>query len=207
MTQNNALVVRRIVRSHPQLIQNPDHSAEGQANSSLHLAASFGYTDVCRVLIDAGHEIPTPALNEAHQTALMVAAANGHADAVHLIATDDPTCILRRDARGRDAIMEACRNGHDTCLQILLTLCPDGAYAAVRHVDVDGNTAMHYASSFGHRMVLRTLIAAGANPMVENGWNWTPAAYSATVADEVYLRNLIGDLPSKPGQSQSQAHQ
>jgi ankyrin repeat protein len=194
VTENNALLARRILRSHPKLVRNPDHAPQGQANSSLHLAASLGHTETCRALLDHDHEEPTPALNETHQTALMVAAANGHTDVVHLLAVHDPTCILRRDARGRDAIMEACRGGHDTCLQILLTVSPDGALAAVQRADVDGNTALHFACSYGHQPVVRTLLAAGADPAVENVWNWTPGAYSATVMSEVYLKSLIAEM-------------
>jgi ankyrin repeat protein len=194
VTENNALLVRRILRSHPRLVQNPDHSLQGNAASSLHLAASLGHTETCRVLLEHGHELPTPALNAENQTALMVAAAAGHTDVVHILADADPTCILRTDVRGRDAIMEACRGGHDTCLQILLTMSPDGATAAVARADIDGNTALHFACAFGHQPLLRTLLAAKADPLVENAWHWAPGAYSATVQGEVYLKNHVADM-------------
>src|SRR6185312_4732150 len=124
---------------------------------------SLGHLDVCRVLIDAGHEDPYPALNEKHQPALMLAAAAGRTDVVHFLCERDPEVILRRDARRRDAIMEASRGGHDTVLQILLTYVPGGAESAVLRADVDGNTALHFASSNGNLLVLRTLLAAGAD--------------------------------------------
>lgn len=189
--RGDASLVHRIVKAHPDLLHNPDISSTGFSNSNLHLAASLGHTEVCRVLLSLGHEDPTPALNEKHQTALMLGAAGGHTEAVHLICEDDPSCIMRRDISGRDAVMEASLGGHDTVLQILLTYVPEGATAAVQNADIDGNTALHFASSKGHLPVLRTLLAAGADPDKRNIWSWTAVAYSATVQTEVYLKNLI----------------
>jgi len=57
--------------------------------------------------------------------------------------------------------------------------------------DMDGNTALHFASANGHLLVLRTLLAAGADPERRNGWSWTAVSYSATVQAEVYFRNLV----------------
>ncbi|KAI1647490.1 ankyrin [Daldinia loculata] len=194
---NDASLVRRIVKSHLGLIHNPDHSATGLSNSSLHLAASLGHLQVCKVLVALGHELPTPALNDDHQTALMLAAAAGHTEVVLFLAESDPTSILRRDIRGRDAIMEASMGGHDTVLQILLTYVPGGAQNAVQNADLDGNTALHFASSNGNLLVLRTLLAAGADPEKRNVWSWTAIAYSATVQAEVYLKGLVSEVEKR----------
>ncbi|CAJ2509691.1 Uu.00g147170.m01.CDS01 [Anthostomella pinea] len=194
---NDALLVQRIVKSHPDLIHNPDHSITGLSNSSLHLAASLGHLQVCKVLVAHDHELPTPALNEKHQTALMLAASAGHTEVVHFLAESDPSSILRHDIRGRDAIMEASVGGHDTVIQILLTYVPEGAETAVRRADLDGNTALHFASSNGHLLVLRTLLAAGADAEKRNVWSWSAVAYSATVQAEVYLKNLVFDVEQR----------
>ncbi|KAI8962798.1 ankyrin repeat-containing domain protein [Daldinia sp. FL1419] len=194
---NDASLVRRIVKSHPGLIHNPDHSATGLSNSSLHLAASLGHLQVCKVLVALGHELPTPALNDNHQTALMLASSAGHTEVVLFLAESDPTSILRRDIRGRDAVMEASMGGHDTVLQILLTYAPGGARSAVQNADLDGNTALHFASSNGNLLVLRTLLAAGADPEKRNVWSWTAIAYSATVQAEVYLKGLVSEVEKR----------
>lgn len=56
---------------------------------------------------------------------------------------------------------------------------------------MEGNTALHFASSNGNLLGLRTLLAAGADVERRNVWNWTPAAYSATVQAEVYFKSLV----------------
>ncbi|KAL6853031.1 hypothetical protein ACO1O0_007581 [Amphichorda felina] len=191
---DDVLLVKRILKSHPTLLHNPDASPTGLSNSNLHLAASLGRRDICQALLDAGHEQPCPALNERHQTALMLAARAGHTDAVHLLCDADHACVLRRDARGRDAIMEASAGGHDTVLQLLLTYVPSGPEEAVRRADAEGNTALHFASGNGNLLVLRTLLAAGADVERRNACDWTPAAYSATVQAEVYLKGLVSEV-------------
>ncbi|KAG6025852.1 hypothetical protein E4U41_001431 [Claviceps citrina] len=188
------LLVKRILDSHPSLLHNPDTSLSGLSNSNLHLAALLGHKDICESLLKAGHEDPCPALNEKHQTALMLAAGAGHSEVVHLLCEHDRSCILRRDNRGRDAVMEASMGGHDTALQILLTYVPGGPRDAVQRADLEGNTALHFASSNGNLLGLRTLLAVGADVERRNIWNWTPAAYSATVQSEVYLKGLVSEV-------------
>ncbi|SPQ24492.1 743f3d96-e781-41eb-ad97-006def9efbb0 [Thermothielavioides terrestris] len=191
---NDVLLVRRILKSHPHLLHNPDHLLSGNANSNLHLAASLGHISICKLLVELGHEADMPALNDDHQTALMLAAAAGHTEVVHFLSENDPKSILRQDLRGRDAIMEASLHGHDTVVQILLTYAPGGAAAALAQADLDGNTALHFASSNGNLLVLRTLLAAGADAGRKNAWSWTAEAYSATVQAEVYLKTLVGEV-------------
>lgn len=90
--------------------------------------------------------------------------------------------------------MLASKEGHDTVVQILLTFSPHGPEVLLSNSDVDGNTALHFASSNGHLLVLRTLLAAGADSERRNVWSWTPVAYSATVQAEVYFKGLVGEV-------------
>ncbi|KLU90905.1 hypothetical protein MAPG_09430, partial [Magnaporthiopsis poae ATCC 64411] len=95
----DALLVRRILKSHPHLLHNPDlllPNSPGTAtgNSNLHLAAHLGHADIVSLLISLGHEDPDPAVNERHQTALMLAAAAGHTEVVHLLCEADAAVIL-----------------------------------------------------------------------------------------------------------------
>ncbi len=103
----DVLLVRRILQSHPTLLQNPDFSPLGLSNTSLHLAASLGHLPIARLLLSLNHEVPSISLNEEYQTPLMLASAAGHAEIVHLLCTTCPQSINKRDVRGRDAIMLA----------------------------------------------------------------------------------------------------
>ena len=187
-------MVQRVLKSHPSLLHNPDTSLSGLSNSNLHLAASLGHLAVCEALLRGGHEDPCPALNDHHQTALMLAARAGQSEVVQVLCKYDTTCILRRDVKGRDAIMQASIGGHDTALQILLTFVPGGPRDALQTADLEGNTALHFATSNGNLMGLRTLLAAGADAERRNMWNWTPSAYCATVQVEVYLKGLVSEV-------------
>lgn len=193
----DALLFQRILRSHPHLLHNPDSTPLGLSNSNLHLAAAQGHRKICDVLLDAGHEDPSPALNESHQTALMLAARAGHVEVARVLCEYDDAVILRRDVRGRDAIMEASVGGHDGVLELLLAHVPGGAYAAVQRADAEGNTALHFATSNGNLTSLRILLVAGADVDRVNIWNWTPAAYSATVQAEVYLKSLVAEVSKR----------
>lgn len=137
----------------------------------------------------------------------MLAASNGHAEIVHaLLESPEAGGIAKRDSRGRDALMLAASNGFDTCVQLLLTHAPPPpaadmaadpqltpARALLRAQDADGNTALHFASANGQLLVLRTLVAAGAEHERRNAWSWTAVSYSATVAAEVYFKALVGE--------------
>lgn len=129
----------------------------------------------------------------------MLASAAGHTEVVHCLCEFHPAGIVRQDIRGRDAIMEASLHGHDTVVQLLLTYAPGGAESALRNADLDGNTALHFASSNGNLLVLRTLLAAGADPRRTNVWLWTAEAYSATVQAEVYLKGLVVEVERRRG--------
>lgn len=60
-------------------------------------------------------------------------------------------------------------------------------------VDMDGNTALHYASAYGQLKCIRALLEAGADPGKRNAWNWTAVSYSLSVQAEVYFRGLVGE--------------
>lgn len=90
-------------------------------------------------------------------------------------------------------LMLACRAGSSTLIPTLLALSssPLELFSAS---DIDGNTALHYASAYGHLKCIRTLLQAGASPVARNAYSWTAVSYSSTVAAEVYFRNLVGEI-------------
>ncbi|KAI6246630.1 Target of rapamycin complex 2 subunit AVO2 [Erysiphe necator] len=207
-------LVARILKSHPYLIHNPDttlpptaHMPGGLSNSSLHVASSIGCLSICKLLLTLGHEGPPDApqisLNESYETPLHLAAREGHTEIIHLLCERCPTSILRRDSSGLNALMVAAMGGHDTVVQLLLTYAPgsiggqENKRIILDAVDKDGNTALHYATMYGHLLVLRTLLAAGADWEKRNCWSWQPVSYSATVQAEVYYKGLVNEAERK----------
>lgn len=59
--------------------------------------------------------------------------------------------------------------------------------------DLDGNTALHYASAYGQLKCIRALLEAGADPNRRNVWSWTAVSYSLSVQAEVYFKGLVGE--------------
>ena len=89
--------------------------------------------------------------------------------------------------------MLSSRAGTSSLIPTLLSLSlsPQTLLSAADH---DGNTALHYASAYGHLKCTRMLLQAGASPGAKNAYSWTPVSYSSTVAAEVYFRNLVGEI-------------
>ncbi len=82
--------------------------------------------------------------------------------------------------------------GPQSLLSTLLHLSPIPIKTLLTAADLDGNTALHYASAYGQLKAIRALLAAGANPEAKNNYSWTPVAYSSTVQAEVYFKGLVG---------------
>ena len=109
-------LLRRIVKTHPTLLQNPDFADNG--NTSLHLAASLGLYDIALFLIDAGHEDAGISRNGSMDTPLHVAVeckegkerpgegkVGGEGERVaELLARRFTRCIGWRNGAGVDAV-------------------------------------------------------------------------------------------------------
>ncbi|KAM0720979.1 hypothetical protein Q7P37_003264 [Cladosporium fusiforme] len=198
--QNDPVLVARLVRLHPSLLLNPDFA--NKSNTSLHLAASTGSEPIITLLIAAGHERAEISRNALQETPLMLAARAGHVHAARALVAAFPRCVSMVDARGVDALALCAQSGASTALMPVLLGQADGdgvvvssAHAASPHSrDADGNTPLHHASAAGNLGALRILLAAGANPLAKNDYDWTPLAYSQTVAAEVYLKNLVAEF-------------
>jgi ankyrin repeat protein len=103
----------------------------------------------------------------AGRTALMLAAAAGHAECVNALlppGADGRARILRPDKKGRNALMLAAAGGHADALDALvhnrwadaLTL------ADLRRTDPDGKTALELAEAGSHKQAARLLWAETA---------------------------------------------
>lgn len=87
----------------------------------------------------------------------------------------------------------SCHSPSSTPLIPLLLFHPEYP-ASVHSRDNHGDTPLHHASAAGSLKALRILLAAGADPMATNSYDWTSLAYSQTVAAEVYFKNLVAEF-------------
>lgn len=123
----------------------------------------------------------------------MLAAHNGHFEVGTMLAKRFPRSIQFVNKKGLDALAMAAMNPNSTAL--IPILLQDPLYPASPHArDLEGNTPLHHASASGSLKALRILLAAGANPLAKNNYDWTPLAYSQTVAAEVYFKNLVAEF-------------
>ncbi|KAL8774965.1 MAG: hypothetical protein Q9209_000444 [Squamulea sp. 1 TL-2023] len=194
----------------------------------LEIAVSVDINLPSQFLIDVGHEDDAISRNVSWDTPLHLAVETSIPVAVFL-ATRFPQCIPWKNKQGADVIMLSARTappptnisttGHNApsthqllptqqhqapalpqlLLSTLLQLSPVPTKTLLTAADVDGNTALHYASAYGQLKAIRALLAAGANPGARNKYSWTPVAYSSTVQAEVYFKGLVGGASESGG--------
>lgn len=120
----------------------------------------------------------------------MLAARNGHVEVGNLLVERQPSCVGLVNRKGLDALAICAQN--PAAVGLMPALLQAGASPHVR--DFDGNTPLHHASASGSLKALRLLVSCGANPLAKNLSDWTPLAYSQTVAAEVYFKNLVAEF-------------
>lgn len=120
---NDVLIVKRIVKSHPKLLQNPDF--KDKSNTSLHIAAQAGFDEIVvslcpaafalahisltihllqQFLLDAGHDSDEISTNLDWDTPLMLACRNGRVEVAKMLIKRFPRCIPRTNKKGLDAV-------------------------------------------------------------------------------------------------------
>ncbi|KAL8721744.1 MAG: hypothetical protein Q9225_001642 [Loekoesia sp. 1 TL-2023] len=216
---NDLVLVKRIVKTHPEKLQNSD--LEDNGSTSLHVAAKLGFLEIARFLINAGHEDDSISRNANGDTPLHIAVETSIQIAT-LLASKFPQCIPLKNKQGADAVMLSARTSDapanptfqqsppqhqqptaaappQLLVSTLIQHSPVPASVLLSAADQDGNTALHYASAYGQLKAIRALLAAGANPGAKNAYSWTPIAYSSTVQAEVYFRGLVGGSSDNGG--------
>jgi ankyrin repeat protein/tetratricopeptide (TPR) repeat protein len=84
------------------------------------------------------------------------------------------------------ALMVAAQSGFTHIIEELLK-----HGAALDIVDLNGDTALHYASQFRQVPALRLLLAAGAKTDIQDKWKQTPLTMAACNKDMVSFRELL----------------
>lgn len=136
----------------------------------------------------------------------MLAARKGHFEVGTILAKTFPRCIPYQNKTGMDALSVAAQNPNSTAL-IPILLQDEDFPASPYVVDLDGNTPLHHASASGSLKALRILLASGADPLAKNNYDWTPLAYSQTVAAEVYFKNLVAEFERRKQEGAKQSEE
>jgi hypothetical protein len=179
----------------------PVDGAPGDPETPLITAASYGNTDVAKVLVEAGASLTATASPDAggvpNGTALRhavvfgmadvadVLLAAGAGDLVHAAATGSVAQCLTPATREADrvaALRIAAERGHLSVIDDLLT-----AGTPLEGLDRDGSTALHAAAYYGQAAGVRHLIEYGADPTRrDTRFDSTPLGWSrAGRRDEV----------------------
>ncbi|KAL7282503.1 hypothetical protein ACG7TL_003974 [Trametes sanguinea] len=151
--------------------------------TALHAAASRGYLDIVKWLVEECGAIPDIEDKEG-ETALHKAALNGHLQIIRYLLPEKSD-VHAKDADGWTALHNACSKGY---LDIVRWLCEHGGATSeiegAPGVDVrskGGYTPLMNAASKGHLpVVLYLLTKQSADPLVRN--NWGETAYDVAAA-------------------------
>lgn len=123
----------------------------------LHLAASGGYIEVLRLLLDEAR-IDVNCVDWTDATALHTAVSGGQVEALRVLLNDARVKVDLVDCRGQTALHHAADHGRVEVVRLLLV---DGRID-VCHRDRDGKTALHLAADHGHVEVVRMLLRNGS---------------------------------------------
>jgi ankyrin repeat protein len=127
--------------------------------SALLLASDYGYEDIIQTLLAAGADINTCVVEGV--TPLLIAAQNGFAGCVQILANAIGVDVNKCTADGTTPLMMASKLGHADCVQILA----NAVGVDVNKCTADGTefTALMMATQNGFADCVQILIDGGAN--------------------------------------------
>ncbi|KAK9368749.1 ankyrin repeat-containing domain protein [Lipomyces kononenkoae] len=180
---NNLAIVERLLRRFPALLVNADIT---NGWTSLHYAAYHGHFEICVYLTSLGHDLNEISLDTLGYTPIHLSAMKNHEQTTHFLAQKFPHTLdmLTSSTKtiGYTPLILASREGNDASVNILLDFG-----AEINKSDYEGNRAIHFASEYGHKKVMRTLIERGADYKTPNLLGWTALQYSFSSSSRGYL--------------------
>jgi ankyrin repeat protein len=183
---------------------------DDSGDNALHKASRGGHPDIINMLAPL---TDIDRRNKAGETSLIIAAANGHKDAVKKLLQHHAN-IHYSDQENHTALYYAVSNGHLSCVQLLLPNKPDLdteklLLAAIKNAhpeiaialikagakidihDDDYDYAIHLAIAAGMSDVVRAMIAAGADLTLKDSYTNTPLHSAVADDDEEILQMLV----------------
>uniref|UniRef100_A0A671MFU1 Inversin-like n=1 Tax=Sinocyclocheilus anshuiensis TaxID=1608454 RepID=A0A671MFU1_9TELE len=171
--QSNYADTVAVFLKHPSVRDEPD--LEGR--TAFMWAAGKGSDDVIKTMLDLKKDLDINMTDKYGGTALHAAALSGHVSTVRLLlergAMVDPLDVMKHTP-----LFRACEMGHR---DVILTLIKD---PFVYLVDIDGNSALHWAALGGNAEVCEVLMENGISPNLQHHAGRTPlqcAAYAGYI--------------------------
>ncbi|KAG1673305.1 hypothetical protein FOA52_002585 [Chlamydomonas sp. UWO 241] len=132
-------------------------------------AAGAGDVAALRLLLPSADPDIAVATDEYGSTALMIAARNGHAEAMRLLLDRKPAnagaMLVAADGHGRTPLVMAAAGGHVDAMRLLLEHPFADAASMLETPDSRGRTALTVAAMHGHVDAMRLLVDhPSANP-------------------------------------------
>ena len=176
--ESDAVLVRQLITAGADV-----NAATDNGGTALMFAAIRGDIATQTALIAAGADVN--AVGGFDWTALMVAAVKGHIPAVRQLLANGADPNLP-DIYGWTPLMRAVYEEREDVVQVLLDLSNTSLDAKNDH----GATALHLAAIKGNERLARSLLLAGASPMLQDREGRTPAVM-AVAAGHDDLAELI----------------
>jgi ankyrin repeat protein len=139
--------------------------------SALVAAAVCCYSEIMRVLLDAGADVNIASLDG--MTSLMFCSHKGCLESVQVLLDHKPD-INRRNRYGETALMRATSSGSVEIVKILIESGAEPEIQSTEH----GLTALMIAADNGHEDIVNLLLAGGADPSRQSLGLRTAADYA-----------------------------
>ena len=148
----------------------------------LLVAANFGHTEVCQLLLERG-KADIEELDADGNTALKLAAATGAASTVALLLSKGAK-VDTRDKNGFTPLLFAAQKGHTEVCELLLA---NGSDLEERMSD-SLDSALHLAAGYSHQSLLQLLLSYKANVNSRNKIESTPLT---AASQEGHLASVV----------------
>jgi hypothetical protein len=165
----------------------------GTAHTALKEAARKGHVEIVKILLPYVENLICYDI-------LCTAAENGHNNVVKVLfpyLTIDNASASKKttDSFKNVAFLYSVRNGHVNVVNILLSHFD--AAALLKTVDNNGNTPLILAAQNGHLSVIETLMAAGADVTVENGFKLDAVEIACLHNERNAALRLLSAMPAQ----------
>lgn len=129
-------------------------SQNGEGQTALHIAASEGDEQLVKYFYGVRASAAIP--DNQDRTAMHLAAENGHATIIEILADKFKASIFERTKDGSTLMHIASLNGHADCAMMLFK---KGVY--LHMPNKGGARSIHTAARYGHVGIINTLLQRG----------------------------------------------